>query len=305
MTSDGRFSYSWNDEDRLVSAVPTAVTNGERKVEHVYDWMGRRILRTVSAFDGTGWSAEETTRYVYQDWNVIWETITRPAAALETRWNFWGLDLSGSLQGVGGVGGLLAVQMSPLPLGEGQGEGFAYFANYDGNGNILQYTDGQGTRAAEFDYDPFGKTIVAEGSGVAQLTYRFSTKPECGVFGGNYFGFRYYSCTSSRFLNRDPLAANLFDDSIWRILPPAQDFLQEFANILDESSLDNFERKLYALAENTPISKNDILGLISFPFFDNKKECKVKKEGCMTWRRCPASGQIGHHMAFRCGMSGG
>ena len=43
MTHDSQFVYTWNDEDRLVSAVPAsaALTNGARKVEHLCDWMGR------------------------------------------------------------------------------------------------------------------------------------------------------------------------------------------------------------------------------------------------------------------------
>ena len=42
----------------------------------------------------------------------------------------WGMDLSGTIQGAGGVGGLLAVDQEGLDT---------FYVTYDGNGNVSEY----------------------------------------------------------------------------------------------------------------------------------------------------------------------
>jgi len=67
----------------------------------------------------------------------------------------WGLDLSGTAQGAGGAGGLLA---SKTDLGA------TGFAASDGNGNVVVLTSADdGTEAARYEYDPFGEVIRATG----------------------------------------------------------------------------------------------------------------------------------------------
>jgi YD repeat-containing protein len=65
----------------------------------------------------------------------------------------WGPDLSGTLQGAGGVGGLLAVIRS---------DG-TFFPCYDANGNVTDYVDANGTVRAHYEYSPFGETIAQSG----------------------------------------------------------------------------------------------------------------------------------------------
>ena len=73
--------------------------------------------------------------------------------------------MSGSLQGAGGVGGLLAVSNSSG----------TYFPCYDGNGNITSYINSTGSTVASYEFDPFGRTISKSGS-TDEFAYRFSTK---------------------------------------------------------------------------------------------------------------------------------
>src|SRR4051794_32294648 len=51
------------------------------------------------------------------------------------RTNLWGPDLSGTSQGAGGVGGLIAVREFSLDFQP------TYFCAYDGNGNIVALVD--------------------------------------------------------------------------------------------------------------------------------------------------------------------
>ena len=47
-------------------------------------------------------------QFLYDGWNVIRE-VKCQNSGVSTNYYTWGLDLSGTMQGAGGVGGLLAV----------------------------------------------------------------------------------------------------------------------------------------------------------------------------------------------------
>ena len=112
------------------------------------------------------WSLLTEHRFTYDGWNVIQEQITTDGSTSTVQY-VWGLDLSGSLQGAGGIGGLL--------LRQADSEMFLYL--YDANGNIGQLVDAaDGTLAAHYEYDPFGKTLVADGPEAQKNAFRFSTK---------------------------------------------------------------------------------------------------------------------------------
>jgi RHS repeat-associated protein len=107
----------------------------------------------------------------------------------------WGTDLSGSVQGAGGVGGLLAINA---------GTNATHFLASDGNGNIVALVNAtNGTATARFDYGPFGESIRTEGRGVKACPVRFSTKYEDSETDFLYYGHRYYNPSIGRWLNRD------------------------------------------------------------------------------------------------------
>ena len=111
---------------------------------------------------------------------------------------FWGPDLSGTLQGAGGVGGLVAVSIA----------GQFYFPGYDNNGNVVGYWDESGSLVAEYAYDAFGNTISSSGSMASVFPHRFSTKyydTETDLY---YYGYRYYSPSLGRWISRDPIGEN-------------------------------------------------------------------------------------------------
>jgi RHS repeat-associated protein len=113
-----------------------------------------------------------------------------------------GIDLSGSLQGAGGVGGLLLAEVS-----DGIGTMARHF-HYDGNGNVTEVTDLAGNNLARYRYDAFGNTLVATGTHATANKYRFSTKPldnEIPNAQLYYYGYRYYDPTTGRWPSRDPI----------------------------------------------------------------------------------------------------
>ena len=207
LLSDGRWHYTWNGENQLICAEEQVCPTNRtlRKVDYAYDHQGRMVWKKISHEDTNtqSWQEEKSTSYLWDDFNIIAETVVSDSAT-NTMYNVWGLDLDGTLQGAGGVGGLLAV-ISPLPLGEGQGEGSTvYQPCYDANGNIMEYSDDDGTVAAHREYDPFGGTVVATGDANA-FTHWFSTKPWCSVTGLSEYQYRKYSPALGRWVSRDPI----------------------------------------------------------------------------------------------------
>ena len=120
LTRDGRFTYIWDAENRLISAttrddLPASVPRVF--VTHQYDHQSRRIAKARETWSGAAWQPAGTNRYVYDGWTVVAET--RSASPANTNLYVWGLDLSEqsgaglprhSAPGAsaGGVGGLLA-----------------------------------------------------------------------------------------------------------------------------------------------------------------------------------------------------
>ena len=71
----------------------------------------------------------------------------------------WGLDLSGTIHGAGGIGGLLACEETAGRPATAK----RYWFFYDANGNVGQVLDATNTNnitiAAKYEYDPYGNVI--------------------------------------------------------------------------------------------------------------------------------------------------
>ena len=111
----------------------------------------------------------------------------------------WGLDLSGSLQGAGGVGGLLEVVYKGAQTTN-------CFVAFDGNGNVTLLADAASTNIlAKYEYGPFGEVIRATGPMAKANPFRFSTKYQDDETDLLYYGYRFYSASMGRWLNTDPI----------------------------------------------------------------------------------------------------
>lgn len=183
LLDDGNFTYEYDALNQLVS-----VSTATDKEVFVYDFMGRRIATDSFVKSGNDWSKSSRRRYIYQGWNVIAEYVNSAC----DRSYVWGEDLSGTLQGAGGVGGLLLERNT-------DGE---YLPVYDGNGNIISYKDDAGSVVSTYAYDPFGNVIAHAGM---DFVYKFSTKPQDNLSGMYYYGYRFYQPMIGRWNNREPL----------------------------------------------------------------------------------------------------
>ena len=187
--SDGTLVNQWDGENRLVTVTKPDGT----QIACAYDAQSRRVRKTVTASGGVVLS---DTAYLYDVWNLVAEYDLAPAnatapALLAT--NTWGIDLSGSPQGAGGVGGLLSRNTN----------GTTYAYTFDGNGNVSETLDTAGM-AAHYEYGPFGEAVRVSGAMAGQNPFRFSTKYTDDETGLLYYGYRYYNPTTGRWINRDP-----------------------------------------------------------------------------------------------------
>src|SRR6185369_17814880 len=122
----------------------------------------------------------------------------------ETRGN----DLSGSLEGSGGIGGLLARSDG---YSSGNFSGHTYY-HADGSGNITYLIDGSQVLAASYRYnDPYGYSVTPSGSLAGANVFRFSSKERHAQSAMYYYGFRFYDPNAQRWINRDPLGENGFE----------------------------------------------------------------------------------------------
>jgi len=109
-------TLSWDAENRLTGLESSANVPAASKQKLVfgYDWLNRRISKTVSNWNISS-SSYQIASYlvsVWDGWRLQAELETNsvsPVYLLPREWYAWGLDLSGSMDGAGGVGGLLCV----------------------------------------------------------------------------------------------------------------------------------------------------------------------------------------------------
>jgi RHS repeat-associated protein len=296
LLTDDRNTYTWDADIHLLSVTtkqtvaqvpgpqpPSTIVNNSKPSSTVsfrYDPLHRRVARLEP--DGT------LTHFIHDGWNVIAEYSTpldhksqmvnhkSPSAS-----HVWGEDLSRTMQGAGGIGGLLS---STHNIGSTQNEeqrtkNPCLFFSYDSNGNVILLTDAQCLTAGKYKYDAFGLTLSASGPAAKLNRYRFSTKPVELVSGLAFYGYRYYDPKTGRWPSRDPIGENGFRAANQRLPKPAT---------VDENNPFHF-------VANSPIGRVDYLGLHGGnpgPIFGSE-DCDACREYWNDWEEnCVMVGRI-------------
>ena len=255
LTSSEGLTLVWDGENRLFSSTKDNVTT-----TYQYDCLSRRTSKETNGV---------TTRFLYDGWNMV---VEYAGDVVDTRYT-WGMDLSGSMQGAGGVGGLLAVTDASSNHS---------YPTYDGNGNVSEQGEGtslldtstaqcpQGGNAknacfhqyltadsnivAHYEYDAFGNEIESKTTGASANDYahKFSTKYQDEETDYYYYGYRYYDPVTGTWLSRDPI---------------------------EEEGGCN----LYGFLGNDSINLADILGLNALGNPNEKRTEENKGGNCMTF----------------------
>ena len=174
-------------------------------MEWQYDALGRRIRQTTSS-----WLVHSNLWVVTEDLKFVSDPLLygRHVVDLNTSNNVavrsyvWGLDLSETLEGAGGVGGLLWVTLHP---GSGPAAG-THFCAYDGNGNVVVLVNASdGSETPRYEYGPFAEPIRVTGPAANQSPFRFSTKRTDPITELVLYEYRAYNPSLGRWLSRDPI----------------------------------------------------------------------------------------------------
>jgi len=188
LISDGLHGYEYDSANELTRITVTNIL----KAEFVYDGIGRKRIRKEFTWQTNQWLETNEIHYVYDGMLVIQERASNNTPLVTyTR----GIDPSSSMQGAGGIGGLMA---------RTDAYGNSAFYHADGNGNITMLVSNNGVALAKYLYDTFGNTLGMWGTLASANVYRFSSKefePYTGIY---YYGYRFYQPNLQRWLNRDP-----------------------------------------------------------------------------------------------------
>ncbi len=194
LTSDGRRGYDYDDENQLIRITET----NSWKSEFTYDGKLRLRVRKEYTWNGSSYAVATETRYVYDGMLVVQE---RDGNNTPTITYARGRDLSGAMEGAGGIGGLLAMTDHTETAAT---VATAYY-HADGNGNVTALVNTNQIVVARYAYDPYGNTLSINGPRADVNRYRFSSKEAHLRSGFVYFGYRFYVPEVQRWMNRDPL----------------------------------------------------------------------------------------------------
>jgi RHS repeat-associated protein len=192
--------FFYDAENRLLE-IRNATTGVTLQSNH-YDAF-HRLIRVTALHNGQS----STEHILWKGWTLVSRFVSSGGSLSETFHYTWGKDLSGSEQGAGGVGGLLAITRVPAT-----GDASTRYPLYDGNGNITALVTANGSLSASYQYDAFGNSLSPtdhDASGwVNHNIHGFSTKPTFGHQGLHYYGYRWYNAPQGRWINRDPIEEN-------------------------------------------------------------------------------------------------
>jgi|GEM_PF-3124673 len=246
LTNDGRRVFEYDSENQLTNVYVAGAWRSEFK----YDAFGRRRVRREYTWQSSAWVKTNEVRYVYDGLLTVQERDANNLAMVSyTRGN----DLSGTRQGAGGIGGLLARTDHSTRISQ-PSAAHAYY-HCDGNGNVTALVDTNGFIVARYQYDPYGNLLGMSGPLAEANTYRFSSKEWCANAGLYYYGFRFYEPNLQRWPNRDPLG-----DIGTQVLVTGR--RMRHAAVVELSAEGP---NLYRYVRNRPTGLFDPYGLVSLP----------------------------------------
>jgi len=184
LTSDDRWTYTWDKRNQLVGMLSNPDTsNTQFSVTFAYDALGRRKSRTTSTLSGGNWTVNDNRLFVYDNWDLVAELNATNNATLRTY--VWGPNHK-------------LLWATDATYG-------TYVPTYDGNGNVTRLLNSANSAVlASYEYGPFGNLRRFSGNLALVNPIRFSSQYQ-DPSGLIYYGLRYYSPSLGRWINRDPI----------------------------------------------------------------------------------------------------
>jgi RHS repeat-associated protein len=162
MTQKGTMTLTW---DRLVGL------SGSQSASFAYDAFGRRIEKTVAGV---------TTTYLYDGLDIVKEKDGTGATKV---WYVRTLNID-------------------EPLARIEADGTVRYYHADALGSIIALTDETGTIRTQYNYSPYGETVVIGEASDNSFQYTGRESDGTGLY---FYRNRYYSFEMKSFISEDPI----------------------------------------------------------------------------------------------------
>lgn len=133
MLTSGEWSFSWNAENRMISA-----TKANIKVEFEYDYLSRRISKKIYSWTGSNWQLDKHIRFVYSGFKLIMEFDGLNGNAIIRKY-VWNGE-------------------SPFSVYDTTLNATYYYV-LDANKNVSELLDSSGNVVAHYEYAPMVKSF--------------------------------------------------------------------------------------------------------------------------------------------------
>ncbi|MBI2441626.1 MAG: RHS repeat-associated core domain-containing protein [Lentisphaerae bacterium] len=282
--SDALRQYEWDAENRLIAVTVSNVVDGSlTRVEIAYDYMSRRVSKKVYSKSSSNFEFQisSISYFLYDGWNLIREITTATGLGSITDDYVWGLDLSGSLQGAGGIGGLLARYRTEHRYYDGQDMliichrppgnpenkqtlriNESAWSAHQAHGDTLGACDGSSVSNSAFLYTYDGNGNVSE---LLQSTVN-SPQSIVGHYEYSPFGETIAAIGPEAQDNPFHFSTKYTDEETGLVMYPKRPYSPGLGRWLSRDTIGTRGGKnLYGFVANSPIHRIDPLGLQIFP----------------------------------------
>lgn len=184
-TSTGTWSVQYNADNR-----PVVFTQGSKRVECVYDYLGRRVEKV----EYNGNTLTKRTRFAYMGYLMIasmdcTQNTTNPP--LLGTW-FWDPSEPVATRVLA-----MCTHNADKSVAETR------YVAHDLLKSVSALYDASGIRQARFEYTPYGETLTEEGSWASSMPFRYSSEYRDDELGLIYYNYRHYNPQDGRWISRD------------------------------------------------------------------------------------------------------
>lgn len=189
-TSTGVWAVQYNADNR-----PVVFTQESKKVECVYDYLGRRVEKVE--YDGN--TLTKRTRFMYMGYLMVASMDCTQNTSNPPLLDTWFWDP---------VEPETTRVLAMCTHSADKGVSSTRYAAHDLLKSVSGLFDSSGTRQAKFEYTPYGETLSVEGAWAPTMPFRYSSEYCDEYLGLIYYNYRHYNPQNGRWISRDPIEEN-------------------------------------------------------------------------------------------------
>lgn len=186
-TATGVWTVQYNADNR-----PVVFTQGIKKVECVYDYLGRRVEKLE--YDGN--TLTKRTRFVYRGYLMVASMDCTQNTSNPSLLGTWFWDP---------VEPEATRVLAMCTHNADKSVSSTRYVAHDLLKNVSALFDSSGTRQAKFEYTPYGEILTVEGAWASTMPFRYSCEYCDEDLSLIYYNYRHYNPQDGRWLSRELL----------------------------------------------------------------------------------------------------